>query len=165
MHGINVNTATLLSFAGQDAANALQESDADAVFLAFVPDAPVVQNLLRDPRIRLMSFPRAEALSRIYPFLDHVVLPEGVIDLEKNIPSRDVTLIATTNAVLVRSDLHPELINLLAQALQEIHGEPGLFRRVGEFPTTVDPECPIAVSAREFYKNGPSFYIDIYHSG
>ncbi len=156
-NGINATTATLLPLAGQEAATALEQGSIDVAFLAFSPDAPVVQSLLRDPQIHLMSFPRAEALTRIYPFLERVVLPEGVIDLEKNIPARDINLIATTNAVLVRSDLHPELINLLAQAMQEVHTAPGLFQHVGEFPTHVDPEYTMSVSAREFYKNGPSF--------
>lgn len=156
-NGINAATASLLPLAGQEAAKALQEGRIDVAFLAFSPDAPVVQALLRDPQVRLMSFPRAQALTRLYPFLEHVVLPEGVIDLEKNIPAADIDLIATSNAVLVRSDLHPELINLLAQAMQEAHTAPGLFQRVGEFPTHVDPEYTMSVSAREFYKNGPSF--------
>lgn len=156
-NGINATTATLLPLAGQEAATALEQGRIDVAFLAFSPDAPVVQSLLRDPQIHLMNFPRAEALTRIYPFLERVVLPEGVIDLEKNIPARDINLIATTNAVLVRSDLHPELINLLAQAMQEVHTAPGLFQHVGEFPTHVDPEYTMSVSAREFYKNGPSF--------
>ena len=34
---------------------------------------------------------------------------------------------------------------------------PGLFHKVGEFPTETDPEYPIAQGARDFYKSGPSF--------
>ena len=34
---------------------------------------------------------------------------------------------------------------------------PGLFHKVGEFPTETDPEYPISQSARDFYKSGPSF--------
>jgi hypothetical protein len=59
--------------------------------------------------------------------------------------------------VVVRKDLHPELIYLLAQTLQEEHGGDGVFQRAGEFPTQTDPEFPVAEEARDFYKNGPSF--------
>jgi hypothetical protein len=68
-----------------------------------------------------------------------------------------VNLIASTNVVVVRKDLHPELIDLLAQTLQEVHGSAGVFQKVGEFPTQTDPEYPVAEQARDFYKNGPSF--------
>ena len=43
-----------------------------------------------------------------------------------------------------------------ARALVEVNGEPGVFQQFGEFPTQSDPEYPMAESARDFYKNGPS---------
>jgi hypothetical protein len=59
--------------------------------------------------------------------------------------------------VLVHKDVHPTVIDLLARAIFEAHSGPGLFQKVGDFPTQADPEYPIAHSARDFYKNGPSF--------
>jgi hypothetical protein len=67
-----------------------------------------------------------------------------------------VILIATTNVVLVRKEIHPALIDLLAQTIAEVHGAPGVFQRAGEFPTQTDPEFPVAEEALDFYKNGPS---------
>jgi hypothetical protein len=121
-----------------------------------VLEAPLIQNLLRDPGVRLVSLPRVKALTRRFPVLTRLELPSGVIDLEKNIPDADVTLIGTTSSVLVRSDVHPEIIGLLARALVEVNSEPGVFQQFGEFPTQTDPEYPMAESARDFYKNGPS---------
>ncbi len=154
--GVNNDTAMLLPHAGQKAVKALSDGEADVIFLAFAPDAPVIQSLLRDPKVRLMSFSRGEALTRLFPFLVRLVLPQGVIDFENNIPASDVSLIGTTNAVLVRSDIHPALIGILAQALKESHSNAGLFQRVEEFPTQTDPEYPVAAGAIDFYKNGPS---------
>ncbi len=154
--GVNAEIATLLPYAGQKAVRALNDGDADVIFLAFAPDAPVIQSLLRDPKVRLMSLPRGEALTRIFPFLVRLVLPQDVIDFEKNIPANNISLIGTTNAVLVRNDIHPALVGLLAQALKEAHSEAGLFQRVEEFPTQIDPEYPVAAGAIDFYKNGPS---------
>jgi hypothetical protein len=56
--------------------------------------------------------------------------------------------------VLVRNDLHPSHISLLAQALKETHNKRGLFQQAGEFPTQTDPEFPMAEGAVDFYKNG-----------
>jgi hypothetical protein len=80
-----------------------------------------------------------------------------VIDFERIVPAIDMILIATPNVVLVRKDIHPALIDLLAQTIVEAHGKPGIFQQAGEFPTLIDPEYPVAQSARDFYKNGPSF--------
>ena len=103
-----------------------------------------------------MSFNDAEALTRIFPFLVRLVMPRGVVDYERKVPAADVILIATTNVVLVRKEIHPAIIDLLAQTMVEVHSAPGIFQRVGEFPTQTDPEFPVAQEARDFYRNGPS---------
>jgi TRAP transporter TAXI family solute receptor len=152
--GVTPDNTTLSPLFGAPAITALNEGKVDVVFLAVAPDAPIIQSLLRDSNIRLMSLQRADALTRIFPFLVKVVMPQGVIDLANNIPATDVTLIATTNAILVRKDLNPATITLLAHALAETHSEAGLFQRAGEFPTQTDPEFPMAEGAVDFYKNG-----------
>ena len=101
--GVDSTTATLLPFGGAAAAAALNESKVDVVWTAGPPDAPTVSSLLRNPKVRLMSFPRADAFTRIFPDLVRLVLPEGVIDLNSNIPPNDVVLIGTTTKVLVRN--------------------------------------------------------------
>jgi TRAP transporter TAXI family solute receptor len=152
---IKDDTDVLSPLAGQPAAEALAERKVDALFVSAAADSPIIQGLLRNPVIRLMNFPRAEALTRIYPFLVRLVLPEGAIDFADDIPRADVNLIGTTNAILVRKDLHPQIVYLLAQALMEVHGNAGLFEQAGEFPTQTDPEYPMAESALDFYKRGP----------
>jgi hypothetical protein len=41
--------------------------------------------------------------------------------------------------------------------VSEVHGKQDVFQRAGEFPTQTDPEYPMAASAVDYYKNGPSF--------
>ncbi len=152
--GVNPDSATLLPLIGPAAIKALKDGEVDVIFTIL---EPVVQSLLRDPTVRLMSLTQAEALTRVFPYLARLVLPQGVIDFERNIPASDVSLIATTVAVVVRNDLHPELVYLLAQTLSEEHSAAGIFQRAGDFPTQTDPEFVVAEEAREFYRNGPSF--------
>ena len=126
----------------------LAKGEADAGFLVLAAEARTIQRLLRTPNVRLMSFANADAYIQRFPFLSRLVLREGVVDFAANIPPADTTLIATTTAVLVREDAHRALVNLLAQALHEVHGQPAtdggseaqLFQRVGEFPIANDPE-------------------------
>jgi TRAP-type uncharacterized transport system substrate-binding protein len=155
--GVTSQTATLLPVVGQAAVDALHDGNIDVLFMAIGPDSPLLQTLIKDPRLRLMNFPRAKALTRLFPFLVRLELAQGVIDFENNIPAADMSLIGMSYAVLVRNDLHPEIIALLAQTLSEVHGGAGIFQQAGEFPTQTDPEYPMAPAARDFYKNGPSF--------
>jgi hypothetical protein len=155
--GVNSQSATLLPFTGSAAVEALLGGRLDAIFLALASESSIIQPLVRDPNIRLMSLSETDVLTRIFPYLVRLVLPQGVFDLEHNIPPNDVNLIATTNAVVAREDLHPEIIDLLAKTLVEVHSGAGIFQRAGEFPTQTDPEFAVADGAREFYKNGPSY--------
>ena len=155
-NGITAQNTTFLTLGGREAVDALDTGKADVLILGNVLEAPLIQNLLRDPGVRLVSLPRVKALTRRFPVLTRLELPSGVIDLERNIPAQDVTLIGTTSSLLVRDDLHPEIVGLLARAMVEVNSEAGVFQQYGEFPSQTDPEYPMAESAREFYRNGPS---------
>lgn len=155
--GVSSETATLAPLAGNKAAQALIDGKVDAAWILGAPDASAVQLLLRAPNVRLMNFPTAEAFTRIFPNLVRLVLPQGVVDVEANIPPNDVPLIATTVSVLVRSNLHPAIVSLLLRTMLEVHRGPGIFQKAGEFPQPTDPDYPVAASATDFYKNGPSY--------
>ena len=154
--GVTSDNSTLLYLTPEQAFSALKNKAIDALFLNFSPESPILGSLLRDSDFRVMSFSDAEALTRVFPYLVRLVLPRGVIDYELKIPPTDFVLIGTTNAVLVRKELHPAIIDLLTQAMVEVHSAPGLFQRVNEFPTLADPEYTVADEARDLLKNGPS---------
>ena len=155
--GVNSETATLLPFISATAVEALNDGKVDAVWILGSPDSPSVHSLLQNPNVRLMSFPNAEAFTIIFPDLVRLVLPRGVIDIDRNIPPDDVPLMGSSSKVLVRSDVHPEIVQLLLQTMVEVHGGRGVFQRSGEFPNSTDTEYPVAPAAIDFYKNGPSF--------
>ena len=154
--GVNSESATLLPFAASAAVEALNNGKADAVWILGPPDAPSVHSLLQNPNARIMNFPAAETLTIIFPEFVRLVLPQGVVDFRRNIPPHDVPLIGATFKVLVRSDLHPEIVALMLQAMVEAHGAREIFQRSGEFPNGTDTEYPVALAATDFYKNGPS---------
>jgi TRAP-type uncharacterized transport system substrate-binding protein len=155
--GVDATNATLLPLSGDAAVEALYGGGADVVMLIFSPEAPALQKLLHDPAIKLMSMSQADALVSIYPYLSHVVLPQGVIDLAQNIPPRPFDLIAPAAALIATEDLHPALVAQLAEAASRIHSKPNLLTKPGEFPKTVDPEFQMSTDALQFYKNGPPF--------
>jgi len=82
-----------------------------------------------------------------------------VVRLDPFIPPDDITLVGTTAKVLIRDDLHPAIVQLLAQTLKEEHSGPELFQRSGKFPSINDPEYAVSPVAIEFYRNGPSLLL------
>jgi TRAP transporter TAXI family solute receptor len=154
--GVNTDTASFSPLAGNRAADALTSNKVDVAFILGGPDTAAVHSLLINPSVKLMSFSKAEAYTRIFPNIVRLVLPAGAIDVERNIPASDVQLIATTNRVLVRSDLHPAIVNLFLETMVQVHRKPGIFQTTGEFPKPSDSDYTVATSAVDFYKSGPS---------
>lgn len=135
----------------------LLEGRIDALVFSSAPDALLIQMLLQTPGIKLFDFTQAEAYSRRFPFLTHVVLPRGIVDLGRDLPPKNYHLIAPTATLVAREDLHPALIDLFVQAAGTIHGGAGWFRKQGEFPNASYTEIPVIPEAEKFYKDGPPF--------
>ena len=135
----------------------LLEGRIDGLVFAAAPDDPLIQMLLQTPGIRLFDFTQAEAYTRRLPFLTHVTLPRGIVDLGRDLPSRDYQLIAPTATLVAREDLHPALVDLYVQAAAQIHGGAGWFQQQGMFPSPRYTEIPVAREAMKFYKDGPPF--------
>jgi len=157
VNGLTSAPNLLVSEGGNKAAEMLLEGRVDAAFFVTSHRSSVVKMLLESEKVRLMSFDRVEAYTTRYRFLKEVRLPEGVIDFKKNIPSRDVTLLAPAAQLVAREGFHPALIDLLLQAAEGIHGGGGLFEAPGEFPSTKYLDYPLDKEARRFYESGPPF--------
>ncbi len=155
--GVDEASATRLTLSVKDSADGLRKGEIDAIFLALAPDTPLIQELLRDPNVRLMSMAHAEAYTRLFPFLTRITLPRGLVDLNRNIPPDDVQMIANEAALMVRTDLHPALVGLLAEAALETHSPGGLFQKLGVYPKPDDPEFEMSEDAERYYKSGHPF--------
>ena len=104
-----------------------------------------------------MSFAQGEAMTRIFPFLTRVRLPEGVIDFVRNLPGEDKALVAAQAALVAKSDIHPAIVGLLVNAAKRIHSSGGLFQNVAEYPKRNDPEFPMSDAAEIAYNSGVPF--------
>ena len=127
----------------------------DAIVFASAPESLMVQMLLQTPGVKLMNFAQSEAYSRRFAFLSPARLPRGVVDLAGNIPPEDVRLVAPTTALITRTTTHPALLQLFAQAGNQIHGGAGWFKRAREYPNIENNELPMAKEAERAIKNGP----------
>ncbi len=155
--GVDTTTAGIVNLSVKDSGEGLKKGELDAIFLALAPETPLIQELLRNPDVQLMSMAHAEAYTRVLPFLSRVTLPRGMVDLEHNIPPRDVEMVSNEAALVARATLHPALVGLLAEAAQETHSPGGLFQRIGTYPKPADPEFAMSEHAERYYKTGHPF--------
>ncbi len=144
--------------APEEAAEELIAGKLDAIFLmSDSASVKIMGKLLRTPGIRVVNFAQADAYTRRNNYLNKLDLSQGSIDLGKNIPERDVTLVGPTVELVARENLHPALSDLLLQAAHEVNGNATILQKQGEFPAPLEHEFRISDDADRYYKSGKSF--------
>ena len=154
---VSVPPTVLHEYPNPEAGRVLMEGKVDAVLTFGYTDSSLVRELITAPGVKLMSMSQAEAYTRLFPHLSHVVLPKGLLGLSKRFPSSDIHLLAPTTNLLVRKDLHPALAYLFLKAAVEIHGGAGWVHRAGEFPSMKTQDFPVSEQAQRFYRTGGSW--------
>lgn len=129
-----------------------------AVFLMGEPRNPAIEQLLRRPEFEPISFRRAEAYERRFPFITAVTLPEGSLDLAENIPDRELKLVGSTIQLVTTDDLSPVLVDALLDAASQVHGEATLLSNRGEYPKPDPGSLELSPAAERFYTEGPSWW-------
>lgn len=153
----DLRSGNLLSLDDRSAAQALPGGSIDAAFFVASPRSKLIQTLLHEEGVRLMSFARATAYARRHHYLSRITLPEGVIDLEANIPPQDTSLLAASANLVATGDFHPALVSLLLQVAARVHGGGGLFEKPGAFPNARNLDFALDDDAARYFKHGPPF--------
>ena len=136
---------------------AFLDGELDALVFASAPESLMVQMLLQSPGVHLLDFAQSEAYSRRFAYLTPVVMPQGVVDLSRNVPAQDVRLVASTTSLLAGAKTHPAILQLFAQTATDLHGGGGWFSRAREYPSLEHSEVPLSPEAVRAIKNGPPF--------
>jgi len=149
---------TLLPLDGLQAATQLVSGNVDAALLSGdSATRTLMLRLLTIPGISVMSLDESGAYTRLFPYLESIDLPPGVLDLRHRIPPDVVHLIGPTVEIVARNTLHPAISDLLIEAASEVNGSPGLLQRAGEFPNTSAHDFRISEDAMRYYRSGKSF--------
>ena len=155
--GIDESNATLIRTDSAQAVTLLSEGKIDAAFFVTSPEAPIIKRLLKETEFELLNFDRAPAYSHLFPFLTPVILNEGVLDLEHDIPARDTVLVATSANLAARGDLNEGLIPALLKAVVRVHQAGGVLEHKKQFPSVDFVDLPLNEDAQRYITEGPSF--------
>lgn len=148
---------SLSDLGGRAAADALQTGEIDAAFFVTAPSTVYIQTLLADPNILLVNLERANALQQQFSFLSLVPVPQGALDLYRNIPPEDFVLLAPATTLVARSNVHPAIISLVLDVANAMHRDEAIFGMVGAFPSEKYTDFKLSAEARRYFEFGPSF--------
>ncbi|MEG3619677.1 TAXI family TRAP transporter solute-binding subunit [Magnetovibrio sp. PR-2] len=157
INNINTEDKRIRHLSSKEAVGALKDGKVDAAFFVTSPTSGVIQDLIKRKNFRLIDFSRASAYVHQHRYLSALTLYEGVIDLAKNVPAQNVTLLAPAATLAAHKDLHPALQTLLVKTASSIHTDGGIFEEPGAFPSTNFLDFPLSSDAKRYIENGPSF--------
>jgi TRAP-type uncharacterized transport system substrate-binding protein len=118
---------------------------------------PIVTKLLHEKDVELFELIHASAYDIQLPFMKVVTLPAASINIAEQIPSRNISLLATTTTLAVSNDMHPSLQAMLLMAAKESQrvSQSLFLSSENKFPAYIDPSIPISAAASNFYDYGP----------
>ena len=154
-NGLSEEQLEFVDVSGMTAVEALETGQVDAVISVASVTAPMIQALLLSDSAKLASLDRAPAYARRELWLRHLSMPEGVVDLEKNIPALNVNLLAVNATLVANEDLHPALRDLLLQAAETVFSGATVISAFNEFPKAQGSEFKPSSDAVRFYEFGP----------
>jgi hypothetical protein len=104
-----------------------------------------------------MSLVHAVAFAKRNSYLSVLTVPRGVVSIADDLPSRDVTMVATTANLLAQNDVHPALMYLLLDTASLINSTQTHLAEARTFPNARGQDMPVASEAARYYKSGKPF--------
>ena len=141
-----------------DAVPALLGKRVDVLFvMSDSASTEVMRKLIYEPEVHLFNFTQADAYTRRFPYLNKLEMPKGAFDFGKDIPAEELDLVGPTVELVARDNLHPALSDFLIDAAKQVHGNPGLLKKRGQFPAPLEHEFRISADATRYYASGKSY--------
>jgi TRAP transporter TAXI family solute receptor len=156
-NGVDRENAALRTVSSDEGIRLLERGELDAVFVIAQAESPVVQEAFK-AGLPMVDFEQSDAYVRRFPWLSKLTLPRGSVNLGTDYPPSDVHLLAPTANLLVRADLNPALAYLLLEIAAEVHAQPGLFQRAGEFPAPAAPGFSASAQAQRYFQSGKPLF-------
>jgi uncharacterized protein len=154
-NGVSENNSTLEHLPDNTTArDQLVAGKIDAMFVIASPDAPLVRDLLGSDGVRLFDFLRYVAYGRQLRFLSRVELAQGIVNLERNLPKHDVSLLGPRATLACRADVHPRVAVLCAKAAHEVFGPGNIVDPPGAYPSLDALDLPVSPAAEEYQRHG-----------
>jgi TRAP-type uncharacterized transport system substrate-binding protein len=146
---------TLLDLDDDLVGDALEKGEIDAAFLMGDSASPrIIRGLIVRPGVHVLQLSQIEAYLRRFQDLDRIVIPMGAYDFARNLPGRDLDLLASPVELFARADLHPAISDLLIETMREAHGRPMLLQKAGEFPAAREYHLQLSADAKRYYESG-----------
>ena len=144
---------------GEEAVGLLRDGKIDAAFFTVSPQSELIRELIDLPGVEFLDMRRSASYTARYPFLSSVSIPEGLLDLERNIPDSARTTLASVATLVVNDRFHPAFTPLVLETLSRQLKQGGVLERRGEFPSPANVGFGLTKEAGHYFRYGPPFLL------
>jgi hypothetical protein len=154
------NNHHILELPHKDGAKLLIDGKIDALFIVDSTQSETIQQLLKDPSIKIADFSLANAYLKKLPFLQKLVIPKGSRSIENINPPNDITILASTTNLLVEKNTHRAIQwGFILASKEYSRSASSFFSDPGYFPREIDTNFPLSPIADHYYRDGtPSIF-------
>lgn len=139
---------------GSRAADALVQGELDAAFFVGPAENPLIQRLAAEPKLRLVSLRRTEAYLARLPYLSRLEVGEGMLDMARNTPERDIVTLGPVATLVAGESFHPSLTPLILEAAKTVLKNGSLLDPAGNYPARPPLSLQTLSEADYYYDKG-----------
>ncbi len=139
---------------GEAAYDALRAGDVDVAMFVASPQSPFIRKLLASPELEFHGLQRPRAYEAALPRLAAVEIGEGQLDIPRNIPDRDLTLLSAMVTLVVNERFYSGLAPLVLEAARDVLRHGGALERPGSFPAPRPVDFRLLREAEHYHRAG-----------
>jgi len=91
------------------------------------------------------------------PYLEDLAIPEGLLDIRRNVPDQDITLLSPVATLVGNQHFHPALTALVLSASKEVLRDGNLLDAPGQYPAALPMELDMSSEAQYYHESGTPF--------
>lgn len=142
---------------GRAAADALYAGELDAAFFVLPADNSLIRELINAPDIELVNLRQARAFAARLPYLEDLMIPEGLLDIQRNVPDQDISLLSPVATLVGNEHFHPALTALVLSAAKEVLRDGNLLDSPGQYPAALPMDLDMSAEAEYYHQSGTPF--------
>jgi TRAP-type uncharacterized transport system substrate-binding protein len=164
--GINGFNSKLKFLPNNEAVQALENKEIDAMFYIAAPNANLITKLMDIPNIHLMDFKESESYRQFFiqkhEYFHIVKLHKNGFNLRKHIPTKAHTLLATTAILATDKRASDEMVRLMIKVARRVHHHMGIFHDENIFPNVSMLTIKQHPASKYYFRKQSTYYEENY---
>lgn len=153
LYGVAPEQIQERTFRQIEASDALVSGSIDAMFLATLDPTDALVAALATGAVRIVPTPEAQAMAGRLGTEYQWTLPQGGINIARNVPSQSESIIVSALRVIANVEMQDGAAYTIAQVLNDKFSQGTMFTSPGDFPW-LDGVVPSHAAATDYYTNG-----------